>query len=189
MTRIATECSRGVPIKARGEGIEPSSPGSKPSGLPLADPRIAKSATTNADHAAHGARSVPGVEPTSPAWKAGTFAARPRALFSSRRKERESNPQGRKARPGSSGVPSPIGLTFQILSCGGRNRTCVVAVNSRLPVPARAPPHQSVRTVGFEPTFSGSRNRRIPRLSYVLNRERHDQRRPCCARCPVGARS
>jgi hypothetical protein len=23
--------------------------------------------------------------------------------------------------------------------------------------------------VGFEPTFSGSRNRRIPRLSYVLN--------------------
>ena len=26
------------------------------------------------------------------------------------------------------------------LSCGGRNRTCVGAVNSRLPVPARAPP-------------------------------------------------
>ena len=32
-----------------------------------------------------------GVEPTSPAWKAGTFAARPRAH---ERKERESNPQG-----------------------------------------------------------------------------------------------
>ena len=30
--------------KARGEGIEPSSPGSKPGGLPLTDPRIAKSA-------------------------------------------------------------------------------------------------------------------------------------------------
>src|SRR4051812_14281491 len=26
-------------------------------------------------------------------------------------------------------------------SCGGRNRTCVGAVNSRLPVPARVPPH------------------------------------------------
>ncbi len=27
-------------------------------------------------------------------------------------------------------------------SCGGRNRTCAVTVNSRPPVPARAPPHQ-----------------------------------------------
>lgn len=49
-----------------------------------------------------------GIEPTSPAWKAGTFAARPRARSS--------------------------------ISCGGRNRTCVRAVNSRLPVPARVPP-------------------------------------------------
>ena len=30
-----------------------------------------------------------------------------------RRKERESNPQGREARPGSSGVPSPVGLPFR----------------------------------------------------------------------------
>ena len=30
-----------------------------------------------------------------------------------KRKVRESNPQGRKARPGSSGVPSPVGLTFR----------------------------------------------------------------------------
>ena len=51
-----------------------------------------------------------------------------------KRKERESNSQGREARPGSSGVPSPIGLPFRshVQSCGGRNRTCVRAVNSRL---------------------------------------------------------
>ena len=30
-----------------------------------------------------------------------------------KRKVRESNPQGREARPGSSGVPSPVGLTFR----------------------------------------------------------------------------
>jgi hypothetical protein len=31
-------------------------------------------------------------------------------------------------------------------SCGGRNRTCVGAINSRLPVPARVPPqYQSAR--------------------------------------------
>ena len=34
--------------KARGEGIEPPFPGSKPGGLPLADPRSRKSATTTA---------------------------------------------------------------------------------------------------------------------------------------------
>ena len=56
--------------QVRGEGIEPPLSGSKPGGLPLADPREC-----------HDQRfaSVPGVEPTSPAWKAGTFAARPRA--------------------------------------------------------------------------------------------------------------
>ncbi len=81
-----------------------------------------------------------GVEPASPGWKPGTFAARPRARVSSRRKERESNPQGRQARPLSKRLPSPIGLPFQV-SCGGRNRTCVKTVNSRRPVPAQAPPH------------------------------------------------
>ena len=53
-----------------------------------------------------------GVEPASPGWKPGTSAARPRAH--TRRKERESNPQGCEARPGSSGVPSPIGLSFRV---------------------------------------------------------------------------
>ena len=51
----------------RGEGFEPPSPGSKPGSLPLADPRSRL-------------KECPvGVEPTSPAWKAGTSAARPRA--------------------------------------------------------------------------------------------------------------
>jgi hypothetical protein len=43
------------------------------------------------------------------------------------------------ARPLSRRMPSPVGLTFR-KGCGGRNRTCVKAVNSRLPVPARDPP-------------------------------------------------
>ena len=43
------------------------------------------------------------------------------------------------------------------------------AVNSRLPVPARAPPHHaSVRTAGFEPAISCSRSTRNTRLSHVL---------------------
>ena len=34
-------------------------------------------------------------------------------------------------------------MTFRFTSCGGRNRTCVGAVNSRLPVPTRVPPQSS----------------------------------------------
>ena len=60
-----------------------------------------------------------GVEPTSPGWKPGTFAVRPRAHVTSRRKERESNPQGCQARPGSSGVPSPVGLPFRKAAAAG----------------------------------------------------------------------
>ncbi len=47
-------------------------------------------------------------------------------------------------------------------NCGGRNRTRVTAVNSRLPVPARVPPQSPsvrlapVRTAGFEPAISRS---------------------------------
>ena len=51
-------------------------------------------------------------------------------------------------------------------SCGGRNRTCVGAVNSRLPVPTRIPPQNKVRMAGFEPAVSCAR-------------------RPCSARCPA----
>ena len=37
--------------------------------------------------------------------------------ISGKRKERESNPQGRKAQPASNRVPSPIGLPFRLLDC------------------------------------------------------------------------
>ncbi len=57
-----------------------------------------------------------GVEPTSPGWRPGTFAARPMAHTSNaRRKERESNSQGSYARSASNGEPSPIGLPFHIV--------------------------------------------------------------------------
>ena len=52
-------------------------------------------------------------------------------------------------------LPSP--------SSGGRNRTCVPPVNSRVPVPARTPPESSRQTVGmagFEPALSCSQGRR-----------------------------
>ena len=61
-------------------------------------------------------------------------------------------------------------------SCGGWNRTSVRAVNSRPPVPtrdtARSPADTAcqchrVGAVGFEPTISCSRSRRISKLSYT----------------------
>ena len=64
------------------------------------------------------------------------------------------------ARPLSRRLPSPIGLPFRFVSCGGRNRTCVEAINSRPPVPAQDPPHHSVRTAGFEPAISCSQGTR-----------------------------
>ena len=110
--------------QVRGGRLERPSPGSKPGSLPLADPRECPA----------------GVEPASPAWKAGTSAARPRAQ-SGRRGSR--TPKASSARPLSKRLPSPIGLSFRISSCGGRNRTCAGAVNSRLSVPAQTPPHRS----------------------------------------------
>ncbi len=78
-----------------------------------------------------------GVEPTLPDWKPGTSAARPKAHIKAEGEGVE--PSRLIARPASNGVPSPVGLSFR-KGCGGRNRTCVWAVNSRLPVPTRAPP-------------------------------------------------
>ena len=66
------------------------------------------------------------------------------------------------ARPGSGRVPSPIGLSFRVFSSGGRNRTRVPPVNSRVLVPARTPPQSSRPTVGmagFEPALSCSQGR------------------------------
>ena len=118
--------------KVRGEGVEPSSPGSRPGSLPLADPR---------DKA-----EGEGVEPS-------------RLI----------------ARPFSRRLPSPVGLPFPF-SCGGRNRTCNRLLNREPPYHWATP--QKVRTVGFEPTLSGSRNRRIPRLSYVLSKSTQRESNP-----------
>ena len=134
-------------------GFEPSRPASKAGGLPLADPQECPA----------------GIEPASPGWKPGAFAARPRA-HSCQRKERESNSQGLVARPLSRRLPSPVGLPFRFSqkSCGGRNRTCIKAINSRPPVPAQDPPHHSVRMAGFEPAISYSRGTRDARLPHTL---------------------
>ena len=70
------------------------------------------------------------------------------------------------ARRFSGRLPSPVGLSFRS-SCGGRNRTCNRLLNREPPYHWATP--QEVRTVGFEPTLSGSRNRRIAGLSYVLS--------------------
>ncbi len=102
-----------------------------------------------------------GVEPALPGWKPGTFAARPRAQVV-KRKERELNPQGcmSSSRFERGAITNWLALPFH-QSCGGRNRTCVVAVNSRLPVPARAPPHHKSQDVGKSgvPRAPGARDR------------------------------
>ena len=94
-----------------------------------------------------------------PGWKPGTFAARSRARFMSRRKERESNPQGCYARPLSRRLPSPVGLPFRQAAVAG-----IEPATRRL---TAAYPYQhgshrimSGRTVGFEPTISCFRSRR-----------------------------
>src|SRR5262249_47524458 len=79
--------------KVRGEGFEPSSPGSKPGSLPLADPR----------------ECPVGIEPTYLVWKTRTFATRPRAQAEGEGVE----PSRLIARPFSRRLPSPIGLPFR----------------------------------------------------------------------------
>ena len=89
----------------------------------------------------------------------------------SRRRCPESNSQGREARPGSSGVPSPVGLPFRYcrLQQEGSNLHPLLnrQVDYRYPMLEKA----SVKAAGFEPAISGSRNRRNPRLSHALNEE------------------
>ena len=92
-----------------------------------------------------------GVEPRLPGWKPRVVP-----LDQSRIEQAEGEgiePPRLIARPGSGRVPSPIGLSFHIVpfSSGGRNRTCVPPVNSRVLVPARTPPESSSsrQTVGM----------------------------------------
>jgi hypothetical protein len=73
------------------------------------------------------------------------LAARPRAQ--QQRKERESNPQGSSLDRFRDGCHHPLACPSVFANnCGGRNRTCVRALNRRLPVPARAPPQSSRRS-------------------------------------------
>ena len=104
------------------------------------------------------------VELACPVWKTGAFAARPRAHAA----EGEGvEPSRLIARPFSGRLPSPIGLPFRRAAAAGIEPAIVSLTGSRLTI--RPHRNSGIRTVGFEPTLSGSRNRRIPRLSYVLN--------------------
>ena len=103
-----------------------------------------------------------GVEPRSPGRRPGV--APPDQSRGLKAEGEGVEPSRLIAHPGSGRVPSPIGLSFRVLSSGGRNRTCVPPVNSRVPVPARAPPEsndQIVGMAGFEPAISCSQGRRI----------------------------
>src|SRR6516164_9683585 len=157
-------------------GFEPPPPDSKSGGLPVSRfPRAPRGSRTHlSDLASPCLTARPGthqrllrvrdrgVEPRSPGWKPGVVP-----LDQSRKKQAEGEgvePSRLIARPGSGRVPSPIGLSFRVLSSGGRNRTCVPPVNSRVLVPARTPPESKVQTVGmagFEPAISCSQGRRI----------------------------
>jgi hypothetical protein len=119
--------------KARGEGIEPPSPGSKPGSVPLAHPRSYRVPCGNRTRLS----SLEG-------WCLSRSA---KGTLSSRRKERESNPQGRfeKARPDSSGVPSPIGLPFPCIKAAAAG---IEPASGRLTV-AFPYQHRTHRIVSF----------------------------------------
>ena len=118
-------------------------------------------------------------------------------------RELESNQRPPGSEPGvTTSSNCPALSTFRIMtietqSCGGRNRTCVLTVNSRPPVPTRAPPqHQKINTArsrldhrntvgpeGFEPSSNGLKVRHVaihttaPKLKQVgegfTNLQRH----------------
>ena len=109
----------------------------------------------------------------NPPRQLGRLAPLPLGQGHAQRKERESNPQGSSLDRFRDGCHRPLACP-SVTSCGGRNRTCVGALNSRLPVPTR--PHRNrVGAVGFEPTISCSRSRRncqaFPRRCKSAQRE------------------
>ena len=94
---------------------------------------------------------------------------------------RESNPQGCEARPGSSGVPSPLGLPFHLSQAPVAGLEPAVGqtprrLNRPILATSSGTPDHTVRTAGFEeralvlprPTLRVGA-RRIARLSYVLS--------------------
>ena len=126
--------------------------------------QLPRNRSAQATHAAgRGSRSVrgAGLEPASP-----LFKARQPAVSRSPRV-----PCGNRTRLARLEVWH-LCRSAQGTSCGGRNRTCVGAVNSRLSVPARNPPQYSVGAAGVEPAFSCSRSTRTFRLSHTPINER-----------------
>ena len=118
-----------------------------------------------------------GVEPTSPAWKTGTSAARSRAHLHSatasvRRKEGESNPQGSSLDRIRSGCrrQSACPPTF---STGGRNRTYAgpgpQTVNSRPQLPTVAPPVTKLARSDSNRRSPAPEAGGLPRLSHTPN--------------------
>ncbi len=109
-----------------------------------------------------------GVEPTSPDWKPGTFAARPRAQQGGRRGSRTL--KAHRSTAFAHGCHRQLACP-SVLSkgCGGRNRTCVGAVNSRLPVPAQVPPQSNqsgrrdLNPRSRAPATTGTMLRMVPR--------------------------
>jgi hypothetical protein len=115
-----------------------------------------------------------GVEPTN-SHQALDLAALPVCVPCQQAEGEGVEPSRLIARPFSGRLPSPIGLPFRS-SCGGRNRTCNRLLNREPPYHWATP--QEVRTVGFEPTLSGSQNRRIAGLSYVLSQSTQRESNP-----------
>ena len=99
---------------------------------------------------------------------------------SSRRKERESNPQGCEARPGSSGVPSPFGLPFRCIKAAAAG---IEPASGRLTV-AFPYQHRTHRIVSF------SQDGRIRTGDLVLPRHAESQTFPRPeSRAPSGSRT
>jgi hypothetical protein len=110
-----------------------------------------------------------GVEPTSPAWKTGTFAARPRAPVV-KRKERESNSQGLsldRFRGGCRRQSACPSVCYKA-PAEGLEPSLVSLTGSRLTIGPHRIIHQQVRMAGFEPAVSCARGTRIAKLSQTL---------------------
>jgi hypothetical protein len=75
------------------------------------------------------------------------------------------NPQGSSLGRFRDGCHRRLACPSVPAAAAGIEPAIVSLTGSRLTI---GPHRKTVRTVGFEPTLSGSRNRRIPRLSYVL---------------------
>ena len=142
-------------------------PGSKPGSLPLADPRSSSLRVPCGSRTGHrpkvGRASLEG-------WHLCRLGQ-----GHSRRKERESNPQGSslgrdhashgarrlpsRAPPRSGGPACPSVLST---GCGGRNRTCDMTLNRRPPVPTQAPPQSKSGRRDLNPRSRAPGARGIP---------------------------